>query len=115
MKNLLLIAILLVTLGVNGQTNKGDLIRKCYVESATAKFDLDEAQQKTLNEAYIVRKQGVNAINKKKKTGELAPVLAESQKRENYIEFIDALKELTGKPEKELTAFDNETHQKCRQ
>ena len=114
MKNVITIAILLVTVVVSGQTNKGTQIRNCYLENATAKFELNEAQQETLKNAYIVRKNGVNAINKKKKEGKISEDLAKTEKKANYLKFIDVLKKLTAKSEKELTTFDSSAQKECR-
>ena len=112
-KILLLSAIILVTVCATGQEKKSDLMRKCYVESAAARYDLDEAQQKTLSEAYVARKKAANEINKKKKSGEISAEMIQSQKQANYSTFMDVLKALTGKKQRELTAFDSETYKKC--
>ena len=56
----------------------------------------------------------MNAINKKKKEGKISEDLAKTEKKANYLKFIDVLKKLTTKSEKELTTFDSSAHKECR-
>lgn len=113
-KNLIVMAVMLITLSVTAQKKKGKGGNNdCYLATAVETFNLSEEKKATLNELLKDRLENRAKIRKQVRASEISKDDVKGEMSKVNQNYFNKVATLTGKSKKEVMVFEKETRKKC--
>ncbi|MDO6737750.1 hypothetical protein [Wenyingzhuangia sp. 2_MG-2023] len=113
-KIIILFSILFVGISTNAQKKKANPSNDCYVDTATAQFNLSENNKVTLNKFLAEREKDRAAVLKKLRATEITKQYARTQMRAINQKYFTSLSNLTAESKKVVMEFEKEVRKKCK-
>ena len=113
-KIITLVAIMLISFSATAQKKKAKANNNdCYMEAATATFNLTDENVAKLNDLLTERSEQRTSIKKKARKSEITKEEAKTESKAVNQAYFKGFADLTGKSKKDIMSFEKEAKKKC--